>query len=124
MPTRSNIGIEHADGSITFVYCHSNGCPERNGELLQANYVDSAKVLELIGHGDVVLLGASELETEYFHRDLGADESETSQRQCSEREECFEEEYAYVWSYDHWMVRGNDVVGWEPLSVVMERING
>lgn len=33
MATRSRIGIENQDGTVTSVYCHWDGYPENNGRI-------------------------------------------------------------------------------------------
>ena len=53
MGTRSGIGIQNADGSVTAIYCHWDGYPSHNGRILQDHYTDEAKVRELIALGDI-----------------------------------------------------------------------
>ena len=58
MGTRSTIGIQNEDGSVTGIYCHWDGYLSHNGRILAENYTDEAKVRELIGLGDISSLGA------------------------------------------------------------------
>lgn len=53
MGTRSAIGIQNADGSVTAIYCHWDGYPSWNGKMLKDHYADEAKVRELIALGDI-----------------------------------------------------------------------
>jgi hypothetical protein len=53
MGTRSRIAIENADGTVESIYCHWDGYPEHNGELLLENYQDEPKVRALIALGDL-----------------------------------------------------------------------
>lgn len=55
MATRSRIGI-YINGRVNSVYCHWDGYPAHNGDILLNNY-DTAKTLALIAEGDVSSLG-------------------------------------------------------------------
>ncbi len=57
MSTNSTINIIHKDGSIDGVYCHWDGYPSYNGQLLYAFYNTPEKVNELISHGGISSLG-------------------------------------------------------------------
>jgi hypothetical protein len=57
MSTRSCIGIENADGSVTTIYCHSDGYLECVGAMLSKHYSDPKKVKELIALGSISSLG-------------------------------------------------------------------
>ncbi len=57
MSTRSHIGIKNQDGSITSIYCHSDGYPDYVGAVLQEHYTTEAKVRELLALGDLSSLG-------------------------------------------------------------------
>jgi hypothetical protein len=57
MATRSTIAIQNADGSVTGIYCHSDGYFRHNGRILQNHYTDEAKVRELIALGNLSSLG-------------------------------------------------------------------
>jgi len=53
MATRSRIGIENQDGTVTSVYCHWDGYPENNGRILNDHYQDRKKVEQLIALGSI-----------------------------------------------------------------------
>ena len=86
MATRSRIAIENADGSVQSVYCHWDGYPSNNGQILHDHYQDRAKVEQLISLGSISSL-AKEVEapeghtysnpasgvTVAYHRDRGED---------------------------------------------------
>jgi len=57
MATRSHIGKKQADGSVKYIYCHWDGYPEHNGEILKRHYADEAKVDSLLSLGDISVLG-------------------------------------------------------------------
>lgn len=57
MSTNSTISIQHKDGSIDGVYCHWDGYPSWNGQILYAFYNTPEKVNELISHGGISSLG-------------------------------------------------------------------
>lgn len=58
MSTRSNIGIENPDGTISAIYCHFDGYLSGVGETLQTHYQDRAKVERLIALGNISALYA------------------------------------------------------------------
>lgn len=53
MGTRSRIGIENENGSVTSIYCHWDGYPDYNGKVLQEHYTDREKVEKLIALGSI-----------------------------------------------------------------------
>ncbi len=53
MATRSRIAIEKANGKVESIYCHWDGYPEYNGEILDNHYTDEKKVQALIDLGDI-----------------------------------------------------------------------
>ncbi|ARJ65993.1 hypothetical protein WV31_10175 [Magnetospirillum sp. ME-1] len=68
MSTRSLIGRENADGTVSYIYCHYDGYLSGVGTTLLAHWVDPAKVDELIALGDLSALGASIGEKHPFDR--------------------------------------------------------
>ena len=56
MSTRSTISKLNDGGTITAVYCHSDGYPSYNGKMLLEHYTDSKKVDDLLSHGDMSFL--------------------------------------------------------------------
>ena len=79
MSTRSYIAIRAARDpenksqkeDIQMVYCHFDGYPSNNGQLLLDNYTTDEKVYNLIGHGDMSSLGRSLGQCEFYGRDRG-----------------------------------------------------
>jgi len=53
MATRSRIGIENEDGTVSSIYCHWDGYPTGNGRMLVEYYSDREKVKELIALGSI-----------------------------------------------------------------------
>lgn len=56
MATRSRIGIENPDGSVTSVYCHWDGYPEYNGKMLIQHYNTEELAQKLIALGSISTL--------------------------------------------------------------------
>ena len=56
MATRSRIGIENEDGTVSSIYCHWDGYVSNNGKILVTHYTDRQKVKELIELGDISTL--------------------------------------------------------------------
>ena len=57
MSTNSTINIKHKDGSYEGIYCHWDGYPTWNGQLLYTFYNTPEKVNELISMGSLSSLG-------------------------------------------------------------------
>jgi len=57
MATRSYIGKRLEDGKIRYIYCHFDGYPSHNGEILVEYYSTEDKVTGLIDLGDMSSLG-------------------------------------------------------------------
>lgn len=57
MSTRSLVGIQNKDGSVNYVYVHSDGYLSGVGKTLLENYSDRKKVRRLINLGDLSSLG-------------------------------------------------------------------
>lgn len=57
MATRSHIGVRNLDGTVDYIYCHFDGYPEHNGNILKEHYQDMDKVNALMKLGDLSSLG-------------------------------------------------------------------
>ena len=57
MATRSTIALELADNSVLQVYCHYDGYPEHNGKILLNSYANPSLTADLVGLGDLSVLG-------------------------------------------------------------------
>jgi hypothetical protein len=53
MATRSTIAVQHADGTISQIYCHWDGYLSHNGRLLVEHYPTLERVEQLVSHGDI-----------------------------------------------------------------------
>jgi hypothetical protein len=57
MSTRSRIGIQNQDGSVSSIYCHFDGYPEGVGTTLNEHYSNRQKLNMLINLGDISIFG-------------------------------------------------------------------
>lgn len=57
MSTRSQIGLLHADGNITSVYCHSDGYWSWNGRVLWEHWRDGKGIKKMMSLGAMSTLG-------------------------------------------------------------------
>ena len=96
MATRSRIGIVKEDGTVASIYCHWDGYPEHNGQILLDNY-DYEMAQELIELGDISSLGKTPDHTEAYCRDRG---EELNKARVDESMDAFFEsdieEYGYL----------------------------
>ena len=119
MATRSRIGIENEDGSVTSVYCHWDGYVEYNGELLVTHYQDREKVKQLISLGAISALresieapeghtfsNAIDGYTIVYHRDRGEDLSIQQNKDVASYFAGDLEEYGYLFTKEgEWVVK-------------------
>lgn len=57
MSTRSLIGILNPNQTVTYIYCHWDGYPSNNGQILIDHYTDFQKIQELLKLGSLSSLG-------------------------------------------------------------------
>mgnify|MGYP001178961423 CR=1 FL=1 len=75
MGTRSTIGMKKPDGGVVAIYCHWDGYPAHNGDILNKHWTDTDKVAQLIGLGDLSSLGTEIGEKQDFDDRLGQDDN-------------------------------------------------
>jgi len=69
MATRSLIGINLNNGITKVIYCHWDGYPEHNGQLLVNNYTSPSSVFDLLELGDLSSLDVTPAKCTAYHRD-------------------------------------------------------
>ena len=69
MATRSLIGINLNNGITKIIYCHWDGYPEHNGQLLVNEYTSPSAVFDLLELGDLSTLGTTPAGCTAYHRD-------------------------------------------------------
>ena len=114
MATRSHIGKQLEDGSISYIYCHWDGYPEHNGKILKEHYTDEAKVDALLELGSLSILGEEIGEQQDFDnrdtrnekwclaygRDRG--EKDVEAKVAESLSDMIWQAYHYVWSNGEW----------------------
>lgn len=131
MATRSAIAMRTVTGQITAVYCHWDGYPAHNGEILNTHYTDPNKIVELISLGGLSSLrpeigekhpfskfelaeGETYNEAEFedqctfYHRDRGEPLDVHVFTDAKDFVENFGMgvEYYYLWNGTEWLVNG------------------
>ena len=117
MATRSNIAYRTPEGKIRSVYCHWDGYPAHNGEMLVRHYQEARKIAQLVELGSISALrehihfvGEHDFDapqddvTIFYGRDRGESGQET--REYEDIPSWIEdmEEYAYLWNGREWLV--------------------
>ena len=118
MATRSNIAYKTPEGKIRSSYCHWDGYPEHNGEMLKRYYTDYDKVKALVDLGQISVLAPKdnpsteshsfetpeEDVTIFYGRDRG--ESNVGYREYDDFAEYVDngEEYMYFFDGKDWLV--------------------
>ena len=112
MATRSRIGIENENGTISSIYCHFDGYPDGVGATLEEHYSNKQKLRMLINLGDISILGEQvstmdehsfnnrkEGVTVAYHRDRGEEKRE-ARVDKSLKTFYVSEKYGYVYTKD------------------------
>ena len=117
MATRSTIAVEHADGTVSQVYCHWDGYLDHNGRMLVTHYNSLERAEALVALGSISSLAASidcpnghnfvqpvEGYTVFYGRDRGEDETEPNKFSNFEmyKYELEEQEYNYIFRNGEW----------------------
>ena len=113
MATRSYIGIRNADDSVDYIYCHYDGYPEHNGEILTEHYSNASRVRSLLELGDLSVLGKFFGEKQDFDKRVvdtclayGRDRGEQGVEVKNDRfKRVVTDEgvnYAYIFDGDYW----------------------
>jgi len=131
MATRSFIGIQNKNGSVTGVYCHFDGYLDGVGAILKESYTDVEKIQQLVNLGALSSLGR-EIGTKHdfdarrygeivdsttaYHRDRGEElqiENYRSADDISTSDAGYE--YLYLFTADGWTYKDGRMKGWEKL---------
>lgn len=108
MATRSRIGKLNDDGTVTSIYCHSDGYPEYVGRILYKHWDHPTMVETLISLGDISCLGDTREDT-IDYRSWGETAVEPITHKANDWPSTWEEwRYLYVPSRDGWMVQAVD----------------
>ena len=105
MSTRSFIGIQNPDGTITGVYCHHDGYLAGVGKTLRENYTTPEAVRNLVVLGSLSSLGEDLDVTQAYHRDRGEDLDIAKYKNLAEVS--FDDggyEFLYVFTSEGWTV--------------------
>lgn len=114
MATRSRIGIENENGTITSIYCHWDGYPDGVGATLKEHYSNTQKIKMLLNLGDISILGEhvatmdehtfenpKQGVTVAYHRDRGEEKNEARTDMSIEQfKNRLDENYGYVYTKD------------------------
>ena len=125
MSTRSKIGIVKSDGKVDAIYCHWDGYPSSNGDILVNHYTKEEKIRKLISLGDISILEPSLDDVKSYY---GWREEEAPKRTfCDEKtfQEAYGDswdEYIYLFKNGEWYVYdGNEFIdGWQKVTDVLK----
>jgi hypothetical protein len=124
MCTRSYIGIQNDDRTISVIYCHFDGYPSGVGQTLLNFYSEKNKIRELLKLGDISSLGKEIGEKHDFdnykdnddcvnayHRDRGEEWENVKPGIFESVDEFLEkchEDYTYLFKNGQWFYRNYD----------------
>ena len=135
MATRSRIAIQNEDGTVTSIYCHWDGYPEYNGNMLVSHFKNRDKVKKLIALGSLSSL-APEIEapeghtfsdpvegyTVAYSRDRGESLDISHHMDADSYFSGDIEEYGYLYTLEgDWIVKSEDFVKPEKVTSILEK---
>lgn len=142
MATRSNIAYKTPEGKIRASYCHYDGYPAHNGEMLRRYYTDADKVKAMIDLGSMSILAPKVFPTTtthsfetpeedvtiFYNRDRGEGWDMTSYKEYDDFAEYVDngEEYMYFFDGKEWLVNDHgekDDNGFPIFDYVETKIN-
>lgn len=108
MSTRSYIGLEFADGSISVIYCHSDGHLSSVGRILLEHYNTEEQVMELMGMGYASRLAPTLEDSCFYIRDRGEAPGDNEANYFASLDEFvaenWDEPYTYIFTAEgKWM---------------------
>jgi hypothetical protein len=128
MATRSTIAVQHEDGTVSQIYCHSDGYLSYNGTLLVSHYNTLLGAEYLVSKGDLSCMGKTvgkkidfngmmeynsdhfAKQCRYYGRDRG--ETGTEPKTYASVSEYFDkssrEDYNYFFNGEFWEVEQGD----------------
>jgi len=113
MSTRSLIGLESEDGTVSYIYCHFDGYPDHEngvGHTLRNFYHDADKILDLLDYGDRSCLNEYPSSTDSYAE---RGESSVGMKLVSSKSAYLrlEDGVSYVYLFtmdDEWIYSGHD----------------
>jgi len=103
MSTRSRIGIQNENGSITSIYCHYDGYPEGVGKELVEKFNSPVKINDLLSKGDMSSIHSNEHYKDRGENNVDAIVSANEQAYVKDTEQSWGE-YAYLFRNGEWEV--------------------
>jgi hypothetical protein len=108
MSTRSEIAIENKDGSISSIYCHSDGYLEYNGHILNNHYNSYELASSIINQNDCSSLGETIEDSRFYNtwrnEDTKSKKFDSEFHFMQEFEHNIFAEYIYLFKDDKWYV--------------------
>ena len=127
MSTRSNIAVEHCNGSVSNIYMHGDGYLSGVGLTLHTYWNTTRDVARLIALGDCSQLGDNLKDTVAYHRDRGDEISPARKDPTLQEYLAHGAPWRHDWGYEYqyvltrkqgWLVREGDDP-WRPLHLAL-----
>jgi hypothetical protein len=120
MSTRSHIGIQNDDLTITSIYCHFDGYPSRVGLDLFNYYQDKEKVKKLLSFGMIRSVEEDIKKVFAYHKDGGEEFWQAQHKSIKDYENFQKEdigiEYIYLYINNRWITYDLENEEWVKLT--------
>ena len=124
MATTSTIAVQHANGTVSQIYCHFDGYLDGVGRTLLTHYNSLEQAEALVALGGASCIRETLETSEFYHRNLNEDLTVVEYSSWADyflNAQC--EEYDYVFTSDAgWLVNSYKFdCGYIPVNEAMER---
>jgi hypothetical protein len=109
--THSYIGMEKADGSVSFIYCHFDGYPAHQVPLLTQNWTVREDIEALLKRGDINGLGI-DLQACELIDEVNEDSKIDSVQEYGEFASSLRGSYTYLYTGGSWKMHDRSSNAW------------
>ncbi len=122
MGTRSNIAYEQPNGNVIVTYCHWDGYPTYNGQVLNDHYNNPKKAEEIANQGYISSLKPTVKES---IEDRANNEAPRLYNSLNAylMDMSWDIEYAYIYSHNQWYCNDNNLMQVDPDTFEIDKSN-
>ena len=122
MGTRSNIAVEQPNGEVVVTYCHWDGYPTYNGQMLNDHYNNHSKANELVNQGYISGLKETVAKSIEDRANIQPPMKYASLNAFI-KDISWDIEYAYIYSHNQWYCNDDNLMNIDPDTFEIDKSN-